>query len=717
MKRSLRSLTILYTVALACGVSFAVGVAMYVISSKNLQRAYERRYQAAAREAAYQLVDPVYQLDAYAVQRLLDLLAESDPSLTGSLVVDSEGLAFGGWSGWPRKEIEPQLAAVRDSGSWLFDTCRDSWRIVGPVVDASGQIHGAVAFEYSTEELSSDLNQTAGAALATALAVTLFGCLVGFLLARRVTRPFRRLVESVQAIGEQRFQTPVRVAAFSELRDLAEAIDRMAGQLDKTTVTLEEAESARREAERANRLKNRFLANLSHEIRTPLHAVVGNAGLLLAEGIDPVQAERVDGIQVAAGALLRLVEDILDLSTIESGNLELVHEDLDLVRLVHEVIEITQVRSEPGTLDLFGLVAPGAFRYCRGDQDRIRQVLVNLVSNALKFTSRGEVVLEAAPAEGHRVRFVVRDTGRGIPASEIDTVLQPFTRLVDINASVSGSGLGLAICQQLAWVMNGELRLESEEGRGTTVTFEVPLAGSRDAEPPAAVSSKVVRFFGFPPSVEEFLVASLGRQGAKADYAVVYLEGCDDPGAVAAAVRDVETVLVFSPSGGELEGVETVRKHLVPVTTYAIEQAVASFESGPLPLPPQQTFPGLQVLIVEDNRVNQLVLTSMLELLGCEVFTADDGREGIEAWRQHQPALIFMDCSMPVLDGFEATRQIRLAEARNGHGEIPILALTAYTRREDRIRSREVGMNAFLTKPLTLEQLQEALSTWAPESY
>lgn len=714
MKRSLRSLTVLYTVALACGVSFAVGVAMYVISSRSLHQAYENRYRAAAREAASQFFDPVYQLNAFQVQLLRNLLAETDESLIASLVVDVEGRPFGSWAGshWPRKVLEPQLDTARATATWRFETGQESWRLVGPVLDASGQVHGALALEYSTAQLRRDLARTAGAALATALGVTCLACLIGFALARRTTRPFSQLVESVQAIGEQRFQTPARVAAFSELRDLGEAIERMAAQLDRTTVSLEEAESARREAERANQLKNRFLANLSHEIRTPLHAVVGNAGLLLAEEVEPQQAERIDGIQVAARSLLRLVEDILDLSKIESGNLELVQEEIDLVRLVHEVIEITQVRGEPGTVDLFGLVAPGSFRHCHGDKDRLRQVLVNLVSNGLKFTRQGEVVLEATPLDDDRVRFVVRDTGRGIPASEIESVFQPFTRLVDISASVTGSGLGLAICQQLARAMGAELRLESIEGRGTSATFEVPLPAIEHVTP-SSPTPRVVRFFGFPRRVEESLMKSLGRRGDHPECAFVYLEGCTDPAAVAATARGIEAVFVFSPSGGELEAAGNAHHHLVPVTTYGLEQALANFESGPIPLPQAQKFPELRVLIVEDNRINQLVLSSMLELLGCEVFKAQDGREGIEAWRQHRPELIFMDCSMPVLDGFEATRQIRLAEARNGASEIPILALTAYTRREDRIRSREVGMNAFLTKPLTLEQLQEALAEWA----
>ena len=746
MKSSLRSLTIFYSLGLACVIGIAVGGAMYVISNASLRSAYESRFEASAREATHQLVDPVYRLDAFAVARLRILLADSDPSLARSIVVDPEGRPFGGWDEWSRDEVAAELDRARRHATWSTELGGAGWRFIGPVIDAAGTIHGAAAFEYSTASLRRDLNRTAAAALVTTLLATLTGCLIGLVLARRATRPFSRLIESVQEIGRQRFHTPVRVPAFRELSELSEAIDRMASQLDKTTVSLEEAEAARKEAERANQLKTRFLANLSHEVRTPLHAVVGHTELLRAEGLEPGQTEHVDGVQVAAGSLLRLVEDVLDLSKIESGNLELVVEPFDLLQLVHEVVEVTQARANPGTVDLFGVVAPGSLRHRLGDADRIKQVLVNLVSNALKYTAEGEVILEARGDSPDEVRFVVSDTGRGIPAAEIEAVFQPFARLID-NASTSGSGLGLAICRQLAQAMDAELHLESTLGEGTEATFALPLQVLDKNQPPVAFPQGV-SLIGFSSKVESLFRGGVADTSAGERAAIVYLEDNTDLAAVQAMAGDVEC-FAFSPSSMEEQPItegptataattssvtrssaapsstarssaapssaapsSTAQWYRGPVTSFAIEQAL----SKRLPESPQISsefsFDGMTVLIVEDNEVNQLVLKSMLELLGCRVYAAVNGEEGVEAWRQRRPALILMDCSMPVLDGYEATRRIRRAEQQNGAGEVPIFALTAHSLPQDRARCFEVGMNAFLTKPLTLQQLKKAVGSW-----
>ncbi|MEM7587584.1 MAG: response regulator [Acidobacteriota bacterium] len=632
-----------------------------------------------------------------------------------SIAVDFQGRPFGGWTDWRKEDVHDKLAEVQRSGIWRVETTAETWKFCGPVMDASGEIHGAVAFEYSNADLRRDLRRTAGAAVATALAATLAGCLIGLALARRGTRPFQQLVASVREIGKQRFHTPVHISSFVELRQLAEAIDRMASELERTTVSLEEAEEARQEAERANQLKSRFLANLSHEVRTPLHAIVGHADLLRRDGVDASQADRLDGIQVAAGALLRLIEDVLDLALIESGNLEIADEQLDLALLVQEVIELNNFRSDPGTLDLFGLVSPGLQRMRRGDVQRLRQVLGNLVSNALKFTGSGHVVLEVHAGDRDRVRFMIHDTGRGIPESEIEAIFQPFARLISDSARISGSGLGLAISRQLALAMNGDLQLISIEGEGTQAKFEVPLPiseeGQHEGDRPVPLAK--LRPYGFPPSVAEQLSSWAEANPDAPTTALIYLEGCE-PSEVAATAADSEQVLVFSPSGQawpEDKPVDVMRR---PVTTLTIEEALA--RAAPLPADEPEVSSDLEILIVEDNLINQLVLTSMLEKLGCRVRTAADGQEGVEAWRNHRPALILMDCSMPVLDGFEATRQIRREEQQNRNGRVPILAVTAHTTREDRLRSEQAGMDDFLTKPLALETLTEALATWCGSS-
>ena len=624
MNVSLRAATMVYTVTLACGVSFAVGGAMYGLSSQSLRKAYESRYEAAAREAVLQLLDPVYRLDAFGVKRLQDVLYESDASLVKSYVVDREGAVFWQESELPEPDLEAHIEQVRSDGQWHMDTGKDPWLFIGPIVDATGVSHGVATFEFSTSELNLDLSRLKLAALKTALLVTFLGCGIGFFLARRAARPFDRLVTWVQDVGFMELREPmpasVRNTSLAELHRLAGAMEDMVDRLDKTTVSLEEARAARQEAERADRLKTRFMANLSHEIRTPLHAIVGHSDLLRVEGAGPRYGERLEGIQIAVRSLLRLVDDILDLSTIESGNLELSEEPLSLERLVHEVVEITQVRADPGRLDLEVSFDDTLPIWRLGDADRIRQILVNLVSNALKFTVQGQVVLEVSPGDKQAVVFLVRDTGRGIPPNEIENLFQPFARLVVDSARVSGSGLGLAICRQLAEAMGGELSLESELGKGTRARFEIALpvvAGQAPEEP-----------------------------------------------------------------------------------SLLLEEAQTSDLSS---------FRDLKVLVVEDNPINQAVLSSMLEVLGCGYRVADNGAQGVKTWRTFSPDLVLMDCSMPVLDGFDAARQIR-REERDGNGRVVIVALTAHARKEDEERCRQAGMDSVLVKPLTLDRLQETLS-------
>jgi signal transduction histidine kinase/CheY-like chemotaxis protein len=710
------------------------------------------------------------------VRQLIAQAVGSDPDLVYGLFLSSEGIPWAYVSPNSREEANDppdrerwhELAvppsdltaqAATERRAHLFG--QEVLEFSAPVKDGNDVV-GTVRYGFSTARMRAELlaAQHRGKASLTATLLLLAGIALanlvgGFLLiggaSTRISRPLATLTEAAHSIAEGNLAVRVAVQSDDELELLARAFNHM---LEVNQRAFAELKETTERALEASRIKSEFLANMSHEIRTPMNGVMGVAKLMLDMPLDSNLRRYVEAIDVSSAALLTILNDVLDFSKMEAGKYVIQRVAFDPRMVVHEVVQLLGVRAYEKGLDIACRVDPELPPNVLGDPDRLRQVLSNLVGNALKFTEVGEVFVDVRMVEKQPssavLQIEVKDTGIGIAEKDLYNIFEAFSQLDGSMArKQGGTGLGLSIARRLVEMMGGSVQVSSNLGQGSTFGFTVRVDLEPSSEMPvrrpvqlpsskralvieahrklAEAIEEHAKCWGLDCEILEDGEQSLSRvdqelrEGRQFDLIVVGKpgKGLEVSQVIRSirqrgALRKVPLVLLHEPgkSGVRTEVEQEIGARLPK--PFRMSDLYNCFQSLLLGRTPSsgsskvftpQVASGIRVLVVDDNEINRLVAVEQLERAGFSVDVACDGREALDLIADGKYAMVLMDCQMPVMDGYSATRELRRRELLNGRHQI-VIAVTAHALVGERERVLSAGMDDYVSKPLRADSLQ-----------